>query len=451
MTVYDGSGLSPDPAYQVADFIHTRYERAESDLNLNDSILLVHNVFDGLVPPGTVVAPHLPIALNSLNRLTAYLYTKDGFANRLPTTLEGFAQEFSNTFVPPLNPDDVIASMRSLMRFKLGIGLDEFTFDSATLSNFNIDGLIIAGDGSGGSVREEIGVSTFINDITDRAWSQFLREYQYGPNPFPVFSNDIPNLENTLAGYAFTAPDNFVSQFNTFVFNFATVSGDNPLTGSLPGFPHEGEVSVNFEDIYNAFFANDQTAFRAFLTSYIRDLMYAPGSDKAFVASNQVGDWLKKVQEAYSKAVSGAAGPLTSSVGESFKKTLILDRIFRLIVEMIGTLQQVAASQSDRLRILTLWQQGYTELQTQIHTFTRNDGSYIENAGDDNMNNAREKLNNYNNTVLENIRARRSIVQDDAKQLQSNLNQSNDSANQQANMGTAIIQTLSTLLGAIYR
>jgi hypothetical protein len=164
-----------------------------------------------------------------------------------------------------------------------------------------------------------------------------------------------------------------------------------------------------------------------------------------------VGDWLKKVQEAYSKAVSGAAGPLNSSVGESFKKTLILDRIFRLIVEMIGTLQQVAASQSDRLRILTLWQQGYTELQTQIHTFTRNDGSYIENAGDDNMNNAREKLNNYNNTVLENIRARRSIVQDDAKQLQSNLNQSNDSANQQANMGTAIIQTLSTLLGAIYR
>ena len=49
------------------------------------------------------------------------------------------------------------------------------------------------------------------------------------------------------------------------------------------------------------------------------------------------------------------------------------------------------------------------------------------------------------------VRAWRDQVGDEAKQMQTALNQSTDAANQQANMGSALLQQLSTILSQIYR
>jgi hypothetical protein len=141
----------------------------------------------------------------------------------------------------------------------------------------------------------------------------------------------------------------------------------------------------------------------------------------------------------------------TSSIGSSnFVSTVILNNIFDLLLKMISSLQNVAAAQANRLTFQSQWQSAYTNLMAQVPVFVAgNSGPF---SGSDTANvNARNDLNNLNSTFTQTLQNRQSIVSDNSKALQSNINQSNDAVNQQSNLGTAIIQELGTLLSAIFR
>lgn len=132
---------------------------------------------------------------------------------------------------------------------------------------------------------------------------------------------------------------------------------------------------------------------------------------------------------------------------------LLLDRIFRLLAKIIESLQRAASVQAQRLNFLTQWQKAYTDSMNQVHSFIQGDTSTFraisDEPGDDHH--ERADLNQANSTYTEQMRSNRSIIQDDAKALQSVLNQTNDAVNQQSNMATSIIQQFSTILGSIYR
>jgi hypothetical protein len=141
-------------------------------------------------------------------------------------------------------------------------------------------------------------------------------------------------------------------------------------------------------------------------------------------------------------------------VGNSFKGVEIINQILLLIIKMIGTLQRVAAFQSETLQIQTNQQTAYTNLETQVPVFTAGDGSIFGNAAlasADESQQARDQANNYNQTLTETIRSRRTTVEDDAKIEQSNIDSSNNEANDQASTATAFLQTLATILASIYR
>jgi len=55
-----------------------------------------------------------------------------------------------------------------------------------------------------------------------------------------------------------------------------------------------------------------------------------------------------------------------------------------------------------------------------------------------------------NQTYTQEIQARITVVNDDSKQLQTNVNQSTDTVNQQSSIATAILQQLTSLLTSIY-
>lgn len=156
--------------------------------------------------------------------------------------------------------------------------------------------------------------------------------------------------------------------------------------------------------------------------------------------------------------MSGPVGPVnatnatdsTSLAPGNYVKTLILNDIFKLLIKVITTLQNVAAAQAERLNVLTQWQKAYTDLQNQIHTFIKDNGDGIAGGGDDNSN-ARDDLNRLNSTYTQQLQNQQSIISDDAKALQSNVNQSNDAVNNQSNFATSIIQELTTILGSIFR
>jgi hypothetical protein len=142
------------------------------------------------------------------------------------------------------------------------------------------------------------------------------------------------------------------------------------------------------------------------------------------------------------------ADPSNLSSGD-YTSTVILNRIFSLILNMISSLQNAAAAQANRLTFMSSWQSAYTDAMSQIHTFVRDDGhAFAEKFSSSAVH--RDDMNRLNASFTQTLQNRQSVVSDSAKSLQSNVNQSNDAVNQQSNLGTAIIQELSTLLGTIF-
>lgn len=134
-----------------------------------------------------------------------------------------------------------------------------------------------------------------------------------------------------------------------------------------------------------------------------------------------------------------ATGDYTSSV--------ILNRIFELLLTMISSLQNVAAAQANLLNFQTSWQSAYTNLMAQVHVFTQGAGGAFSKSS---QSATRDDMNNLNSTFIQTLQNRQSVISDNSKALQSNVSQSNDAVNQQSNLGTAILQELSTLLSAIF-
>ena len=138
--------------------------------------------------------------------------------------------------------------------------------------------------------------------------------------------------------------------------------------------------------------------------------------------------------------------PTRLSSGD-YTSTVVLNRIFRLMLTMITSLQKVAAAQAQRLTILSKWQSAYSDAMAQMHTFSQGDGSFLTASS---QSDNRSSVNQYNSNLLQTMQSRQALVGDDAKALQSNVNQSNDAVTQQSNLGTAILQELSTLLSEIF-
>ncbi|MBA3957382.1 MAG: hypothetical protein H0X51_03160 [Parachlamydiaceae bacterium] len=208
-----------------------------------------------------------------------------------------------------------------------------------------------------------------------------------------------------------------------------------------------------YQDVYEAFFPTGNFAAR--LNQFYQEQIAEKGY---FIPSNSFDKWTAQILQDVGKTLAVNPFAPSSLSSANFHKTLVLNRIYELIADLLGTLQSVTAAQANRLFILSQWQRAYTNSLSQIHTFLQGDGTFLaEKPGDsDDVKKAktyqRGRMNdavNSNWTTL--IQNNRSVVGDDAKALQSNVNQSNDAVSQQANMATAIIQELNTLLGAIFR
>jgi hypothetical protein len=167
-----------------------------------------------------------------------------------------------------------------------------------------------------------------------------------------------------------------------------------------------------------------------------------------FLPSQSLGDWIQRVVKQSENGIPVLKGG--SLDGNNSEKALIIDRILRLLIQIISSLQNVGIMQANRLRYLTQFQQAYTTLQTQIPTFLR--GGPVLGGTDDQSSRDRNDLNStFNGILADKLRSLRGVQEDNAKTLQSNINQTNDAVNQQTDMANSFLQELSTLLGSILR
>ncbi len=153
-------------------------------------------------------------------------------------------------------------------------------------------------------------------------------------------------------------------------------------------------------------------------------------------------------------AIPGAQDPDSSVYSSNqvcFCKTLILDRVFDLLVKMIGVLQNAAVAQSNRVNFLSEWQKSYTDAMDQVHSFATRNGDAYDNPDDDSDADLMSSLNRSNSIYTTTMQNRRSVVSDDAKSLQTTVNQTSDAVNNQSSLATSFLQELSTLLSTVFR
>lgn len=335
-------------------------------------------------------------------------------SNPLPQNIDDFAESFAQFYNLQITFGSLAAAKAQIKADiinsgKAAIQTNNTAFGSFGVQNADYDPLI---DPIGTQISPA--VSTINDDIAIRSFNDFIQNFKY------TFSGAVTSAQ-------------FQNNWGNYYLTIANVRDD-------------------YRYIFEAFFANNtqgdgNTDFEHALSGFIKNIMYpSSGSDTAFLPSQNYSDWFVKIQQEYAKSLYGAGSNVQTSIGPSVEKAKILDVIFQLIVKMIGTLQIVTAAQSERLKFLTAWQKAYTNLEGQVRSFIKNGPEWIQ--GDDDR---RNQLNQVNQTYTEQIRSRRTIVSDDAKALQTNINQSNDTANQQTSLATAIIQELSTILSAIYR
>ncbi|MBS4168093.1 hypothetical protein [Parachlamydia sp. AcF125] len=286
---------------------------------------------------------------------------------------------------------------------------------------------------------EYVGYSTgdwsVLSSVTD---SDMSAQFQ------SAFTNFISNYSYQSDGSVGTAID-FMTAWHNFLTGTAALNVSSSGTADLD----------TYEQIYDAFFPNGNFATK--LKSFYQDVLLFTGTDDEgtdgyFIPSQQVYNWFEQVQQDYSRILSGASGPLITSVETSAsKKVLILNRILAILMDLIDTLQNVASAQAGRLSILTQWQKAYTDEMNQVPTFVQGGGVPAVDQSTTSGRNSRDDLNNLNSNFTETMRSNRSILSDDSKALQTNVNQSNDAVTQQSDLITTILQQFSTILSSIYR
>lgn len=294
--------------------------------------------------------------------------------------------------------------------------------------------------GGGGEVSEQdaLDLEDSLDDFLDSVDSA-LGFLSPPHGPFKSSLNDlISNAGMIIEPGGTEATDSFFERWGNFMAVTAAVE------------PQGGPVSTAslgaYRNIYESF-GFDPSGFENRFLQFYEKTVTENGLDVIsqgwFIPSHSFDEWFEAMREEYIQV------QFVSSVGSSdTNRTLVIDRILRLLILLIDVLQRITAAQADRLTFLTAWQSAYTELLTEIPRFTRGDGGPIAAKNEDW---ARSTLNPSFEQVTQTVQARRNVVQDEAKQLQTTLNSSQDAANQQTQIATALLQQLSTILSQIFR
>jgi hypothetical protein len=271
-----------------------------------------------------------------------------------------------------------------------------------------------------------------LQDQFVESFTEFLKTYQFNVDK-------TPEGESGPLDGAAGPSDFFVGNFRKFM----SVTAVN-LTPFAAG--DTANVS-SFQQIYQAFFPDGSPEdFVTMRNELIEDMRADENIGEYFVPSHFLHKWFEKVQDAYLTTQLGAS----SIKGTQGERLTIIWKLFKLVVDMIGVLQKVASVVAERLNFLTAYQKAYTDLMADIPVFTKGDDSPFGGTDDDAAS-ARQELNPKNQTLTENLRSFRTILSDEAKALQSNVNQLNESVNQQSSLAESILQQMSTILQGIYR
>lgn len=377
------------------------------------------------------------LTLQGSNNIQQYLQTVGSLGPSLLAAMQTeeqriigtTANNFSTTFFAsqgnPRSLEALVTSFRSYLYSQINqsVPLSEQSYNSGTFyatlvgdftNQINQGGADFNAASLNGALPSAFSGSTVYDDLFVLAFDNFAKEFVQDPNN----------------------PASPADQYNQAYRQYL----QRVVQVSLSLDPADGLNYVNVLRGFTGLTSIPDNIFQNFVGRMIDERGY-------FTPSGSFNDWVNEAVKLYVQSYTGSPSQAVTSVGATSAKTLILNRIFELLVDMIESLQKVTSAQSDRLRIFTEWQTAYGAMQNQVRYITKDDPNAT--LGDDDA--RRSEYNSYNATLIETIKARKSTVGDDAKNLQTQINQSNDTVNQQISMATSIIQELANILSAIYK
>jgi hypothetical protein len=260
-----------------------------------------------------------------------------------------------------------------------------------------------------------------------------------------------------LTRFTFTVPDeaklpqggpdpdfDWVEEFTKNVRRFFTARAGVDVAS----FPLGSAVNLSlYQRIFNEFVPQPPIKpFEEVLREFYNDTV---ASERFFLPSHHLGGWMEKVQQR--QAVE--SGTELTIAGTNSGKTIIIMQLLALLVQVIDTLQNVAAAQGERLQFYAGIQRAYTDLIAQVPTL---DGQTLDDIGrisDDDKRN-RVVAGHFQasaQAVTETLRQYRSIAGDEANQHQTSVNQSNEIVQQQTQLGTTLLQQLSSILTNMFK
>lgn len=130
----------------------------------------------------------------------------------------------------------------------------------------------------------------------------------------------------------------------------------------------------------------------------------------------------------------------------------VMNRVLALLIEMTTTIQKTATSQAANLSFLTRLQNAYIQLQQQIPVISKdlkwtggNKEAWIKDKD------IRGDVNQTYTNYMDIVRANKSMIEGDAKQVQAQLNASKEAGTQFSDFLSSLLTQLQNLTGALYR
>lgn len=261
----------------------------------------------------------------------------------------------------------------------------------------------------------------------------------------------IHSFENFLFNYPYNG-NGGVTDASEFFKNWATYM---TVTAQIPTDTSGSNITINsYKKVYESF-GFDPAKFNDRLARfYLEQTNVSKGGKTYFIPSWEFGKWFEEMRTDYIQQ-----NFMSTIDSQNASELLIIDKILRLLIKIIGILQQVSVAQANNLTFLTNWQSAYTDELSKIPHYLTGDAtplgpkdtSALTKDEKNALNTFRGDANTQMQAITTKVQAWRGAVQDQAKAMQSTINQSQDSSNQQTQMATSLIQQLSTILSQIFR
>jgi hypothetical protein len=165
-------------------------------------------------------------------------------------------------------------------------------------------------------------------------------------------------------------------------------------------------------------------------------------------STQRAEEWARK-QEEFESLISEVVNRIVDE--QSPSNGDILNRIIRLITELLPVFQRIGAAQAEQMGLSTKMQTLYTELIAKAPYYDYNQTKGRWDSNEDKNEKIRTDLNTKAANQTDIYRAYRDEWGERGKKDQSYVNTTNEAINQQTDMATTMLQQLRELVSALTR